>query len=93
VVRPKCNKKVGFCPKYKEFRPTGSRGVKRVEISRAEIEALRLKNIENFEQKKAAKVMGVSQSTFQRVLTSAYKKVSTALVEGKIIKLNKKNIQ
>ena len=64
-----------------------------MEISRAEIEALRLKNIENFEQKKAAKVMGVSQSTFQRVLTSAYKKVSTALVEGKIIKLNKKNIQ
>lgn len=91
MVRPKCNKKVSFCPKYKEFKPEGcNKGVSLVEIDIEESEALRLKNIENLDQKTAAKKMGISQSTFQRILTSAYKKVSNALIGGKIIKLNEK---
>lgn len=60
-----------------------------MEISEEEIEALRLKNIKGLDQTKAAGQMGVSQSTFQRVLTSAYKKVSEALVKGKILKIRK----
>jgi len=89
MVRPKCDKKVGFCPKYKEFKPEGCpKGVKLVEIDLEESEALRLKNIQNLDQKSAAKKMGISQSTFQRILSSAYKKVSSALIEGNIIKLN-----
>lgn len=91
MVRPKCEKKVGVCPKYGEFKPEGCpKSLKNVEIEREETEALRLKNIENLDQKTAAKKMGISQSTFQRILSSAYKKVSYALIEGKIIKLNKK---
>lgn len=91
MVRPKCDKKVGFCPKYKEFKPEGcGKGIKNIEIDREEAEALRLKNIENLNQAESAKKMGISQSTFQRILTSAYKKVSLALIKGKIIKLNKK---
>jgi predicted DNA-binding protein (UPF0251 family) len=89
MVRPKCDKKVGFCPKYKEFKPEGCpKGMKLVEIDLEESEALRLKNIQNLDQKSAAKKMGISQSTFQRILSSAYKKVSSALIEGNIIKLN-----
>jgi predicted DNA-binding protein (UPF0251 family) len=91
MVRPKCNKKVDFCPKYKEFKPEGcTLGVDLVYIEKEEAEALRLKNIENLDQKNAAMKMGISQSTFQRILSSAYKKVSVALIEGKIIKLNQK---
>ena len=91
MVRPKCDKKVSFCPKYKEFKPEGCCKSALVEyISPEEAEALRLKNIENLDQNAAAKKMGISQSTFQRILVSAYKKVSGALIEGKIIKLNEK---
>lgn len=91
MVRPKCDKKVDFCPKYIEFKPEGCpKGMKLVEIELEEAEALRLKNIENLDQKSAAKKMGISQSTFQRILISAYKKVSSALIAGNIIKLNEK---
>lgn len=88
MVRPKSEKKVGFCPTYEEFKPEGCCGTtETIHIDREEAEALRLKNIENLDQNEAAKKMGISQSTFQRILTSAYKKMSKALIEGKIIKL------
>ncbi|MEK7588990.1 MAG: DUF134 domain-containing protein [Patescibacteria group bacterium] len=91
MVRPKCDKKMGPCPKYEEFKPEGcTKGVELVEIEREEAEALRLKNIVGLDQKESALKMGISQSTFQRILSSAYKKVSKALIEGQIIKLNKK---
>lgn len=91
MVRPKCDKKIGFNPKYNEFKPEGCcKTEKIVYIDAEEVEALRLKNIENLCQRGGAKKMGVSQSTFQRILVSAYKKVTIALIEGKIIKLNEK---
>jgi len=58
-----------------------------VELSMEELEALRLKNILGFNQNQCAKKMKTSQSTFQRILSSAYKKVTEALVEGKAIRI------
>jgi len=58
-----------------------------IELTTEEIEALRLKNIEELDQVEAAKKMSTSQSTFQRILCSAYKKVSNALINGKAIKI------
>jgi len=60
-----------------------------VELSQEEVEALRLKNIHGLDQQGAAKKMKTSQSTFQRILSSAYKKISEALIEGKAIKIVK----
>ena len=60
-----------------------------VELTREEVEALRLKNIKNLDQIDAAKQMKTSQSTFQRILTSAYKKMSKAIIEGRAIKIIK----
>jgi len=51
------------------------------------VESLRLKNINNLNQIECAKKMNTSQSTFQRILSSAYKKISEAIVEGKSIKI------
>lgn len=51
---------------------------------------MRLKNIEELEQTEAAKKMGISQSTFQRILASAYKKMSEALIYGKALKIIKR---
>jgi len=85
--RPRCQYKIDCCPGYSYFGPDDSCCNGSIEISAVEIECLRLKNIKNLDQTKAAKTMGVSQSTFQRVLTSAYKKVSEALVEGKELRI------
>jgi len=60
-----------------------------VDLTAEELEALRLRNINDLEQGEAAKKMNTSQSTFQRILSSAYKKVSEALIEGKAIKIVK----
>jgi len=90
--RPRLNRCVKFDPKVEYFKPKGVplSSLKEVEISLEELEALRLKNIENYDQIECAKRMKTSQSTFQRILSSAYKKISQALVLGKAIKIIKK---
>jgi len=60
-----------------------------IELTTEEVEALRLKNIKDLEQEEAAKKMNTSQSTFQRILSSAYKKITEAIIEGKAIKIVK----
>ncbi len=60
-----------------------------IELTTEEVEALRLKNIEDLDQIDCAKKMKTSQSTFQRILSSAYKKISEALINGKAIEIIK----
>lgn len=60
-----------------------------VELTAEEAEALRLKNVKDMDQTEAAEKMNTSQSTFQRILSSAYKKIAEALIEGKAIKIIK----
>jgi len=82
---------VRFNPKTKFFKPQGVplRSLTIVELTREEVEALHLKNIKDLDQVACAKKMNTSQSTFQRILTSAYKKISRALIEGKAIRITK----
>ena len=41
MVRPRCDKKVDFCPKYTEFKPEGCpKGKKLIEIEIEEAEAV-----------------------------------------------------
>ncbi len=87
--RPRCDVKINYCPPFSTFRPGDSSECECVDITPEEIESLRLKNIKNLDQTKAAEKMGISQSTFQRILASAYKKVSLALVEGRELRLLK----
>jgi predicted DNA-binding protein (UPF0251 family) len=60
-----------------------------IELTAEELEALRLKNLKDLDQTECAELMKTSQSTFQRILSSAYKKITTALVSGKAIKIVK----
>jgi len=57
-------------------------GLKRVQLLPEELEALRLADLEGLEQVQAAELMGVSRSTFQRILAKARRQVSLALVGG-----------
>jgi predicted DNA-binding protein (UPF0251 family) len=51
------------------------------------MEAHRLRYVEGLEQIEAAKQMETSQSTYQRILVGANKKIADALVHGKAIQI------
>lgn len=87
MTRPRSRCKIRFCIKIRQFKPEGVAAcdLKRIELSPEEAEALRLRNIERLEQIAGARHMGISQSTFQRLLVSANQKVAQALFEGKAI--------
>ena len=92
MVRPRLCRRIKFNPSVTYFKPQGipMRHLEVVELTFEEAEALRLRNIKDLEQEEAAKHMNTSQSTFQRILSSAYKKISEALIQGKAIKIIRK---
>ena len=73
-MRAKKHRHIQFKPKIRLFKPQGD-GTQEaaVILLDEELEALRLKNIENLDQEDAAKKMGISQSTFQRIIQELYK--------------------
>ena len=91
MPRPRLCRRIQFDPNITYFKPQGvpMRHLEIVELTTEEVEALRLRNIKDLEQEKAAKKMNTSQSTYQRILSSAYKKITEALIEGKAIKIIK----
>lgn len=92
MARPKKFRNVGFEPEVLYFKPRGIplRGLSEVELNVDELEALRLVNIEEMNQTKAAEKMQIHQSTLQRILKKANKKIALALIEGKAIRINDK---
>ena len=92
MPRPRLRKNIKFKPQVTYFKPQGVplRDLKETELSSEEVEALRLKNIQEYDQNTCAQKMQTSQSTFQRIISSAYKKISLALIEGEAIKINQK---
>jgi len=91
MPRPRLCRRVQFNPNITYFKPQGvpMRELEIIELTTEEVEALRLRNIKDLEQEEAAKKMNTSQSTFQRILSSAYKKITKALIGGKAIKIIK----
>ena len=89
MVRPRLCRRIRFNPNVTYFKPQGvpMRFLEVIELTTEEVEALRLKNIKDLEQIECAKLMKTSQSTFQRILSSAYKKITEALISGKAIKI------
>jgi len=91
MPRPRLCRRIRFNPNITYFKPQGvpMRHLEIIELTTEEIEALRLKNIEELDQNGCAKKMKTSQSTFQRILASGYKKMTKALIDGKAIKIVK----
>lgn len=89
MARPKIRKIVNILPLYTYYKPQGI-PITNLDIeilSVEELEALKLKDKENFDQVSAAKKMGISRSTFQRLLKSARSKVVDSIIEGKALKI------
>ena len=91
MPRPRLCRRVRFKPDVTYFKPQGipMRMLDEVELTTEEVEALRLKNIKGLDQNECAQKMNTSQSTFQRILSSAYKKISMAIINGMAIKIKK----
>jgi len=91
MPRPIKPRRIFFDPKAVYFKPRAMplSVLEEVVLGSDELEALRLCDYKDMEQVKAAKKMKISQSTLQRILSSARQKIATALVEGKAIKINK----
>ncbi|MBU0624720.1 DUF134 domain-containing protein [Patescibacteria group bacterium] len=89
MPRPRLHRRIRFDPSATYFKPQGipMRLLEVVNLSREELEAFRLKHVEDLDQISCAKKMQTSQSTFQRILSSAGKKIAEALVRGKAIKI------
>jgi predicted DNA-binding protein (UPF0251 family) len=84
-------KNIKFEPQFTFFKPKGVklRDLEVINITKEEIEAYRLRHLEKKCQKEAAKTMKTSQSTYQRILYSAYEKIADSLINGKGIKMVK----
>jgi len=89
MPRPRLCRRVKFNPSVTYFKPQGvpMKCLDVIELTIEEIEAYRLRYIENMEQNDGAKEMNTSQSTYQRILSSANKKIADALINGKAIKI------
>jgi len=88
MSRPRCRRRIRFCPTASYFKPVGIplRLLEVVYLTKEEGEVLRLRHQKGLNQTQGAKEMKTSQSTFQRILRSACQKIATAVVEGKAIR-------
>jgi predicted DNA-binding protein (UPF0251 family) len=77
--------KVGHTPSVKTFRPEPEGHGEPIQLDLAELEAVRLVDMEDLSQEAAGEAMGVSRGTIWRLLQSGRRKTVTALVEGRIL--------
>ena len=92
MPRPRLRRNVCFSPEITFYKPQGVpiNRLESVDLTLEEVEALRLKSVEELSQNECAEKMHTSQSTFQRILSSAQKKVNMAIVNGMAIKIHNK---
>jgi len=79
---------IGHRPQTREFTPTPRGQEPPIVLEPAELEALRLVDLEDHTQEEAGDKMGVSRGTIWRLLQEARKKVTRALVEGTSLKIS-----
>ena len=84
MPRPRKKRTIEYVPAEVTYKPVGQQlaGLHQIWLSYDELEALRLSDVEGLYQAEAATRMGISRSTFQRILSQAHHKVARALVEG-----------
>lgn len=89
MVRPKICRRVRSNPDVVYFKPQGvpMRILDEVVLALDEYEAIRLKDMEGLDQETCAKKMNISQPTFHRLVLGARKKISSAIIKGKAIKI------
>ncbi|WP_010233453.1 DUF134 domain-containing protein [Clostridium arbusti] len=90
MPRPVKYRKIENLPQYTYFVPMGRKKceIEDITIKVEELEAIRLKDIEDLNQEECAKKMHISRQTFQNIIDNARKKIATAIIEGKAINIS-----
>lgn len=89
VPRPRSSRRVAGKPVTAVFKPIGI-PMPRLEetvMTLDEFEAVRLADLDGLYQEEAAGRMGISRSTFSRLIDSAHRKLADALVHGKALRI------
>jgi predicted DNA-binding protein (UPF0251 family) len=76
----------GFMPIWKN---TENKEIETVDIFCDEMEAMKLINLDDMNMKEGGEKMWVSAPTFNRIVNSAYKKVTDAIINGKWLVVKK----
>lgn len=89
MPRPRKHRRLRGNPQPAIFKPVGIplEAVDCVTLLYEELEALRLADLEGWYQEDAAVQMGVSRSTFQRIVAEARRKVVQVLVSGAALQI------
>ena len=89
MPRPRKRRILDRAPQAAIYKPAGVplNGLRRVRLLQEELEALRLADLEGLTQEEAARRMGISRSTFQRVVAQARRQVALALAEGHALQI------
>ena len=95
MPRPTRWRRVSFIPQVAYFKPAGvpKAILNKVVLSVEEAEAIRLKDLEGFQQEECAQQMRISRPTFHRLLESARAKLADALINGKAIRIEGGNFE
>jgi predicted DNA-binding protein (UPF0251 family) len=75
-------------PSIDRFTPAPQQSPELIFIELAELEALRLVDLEGLSQEEAGERMGVSRGTIWRLIQSARKKTAQALSEGRPLRIS-----
>lgn len=94
MPRPKNNRFVFEPPLFSEFKPVGiaARTLGHNLLTLDEYEATRLADLLELSHEEAAEEMGISRSTFSRLVAQARKKIADSLVNGKMLKIGGGNV-
>ena len=89
VPRPRKRRLLDRAPRPAIYKPAGVPldGLRRITLLQEELEALRLADLKGLTQEEAAGRMGVSRSTFQRIVAQARRQVALALAEGHALQI------
>ena len=64
-----------------------------VQLTVDQFEAINLADLEGLDQSEGAVIMGISRSSFGRILRAAHRIIADALINGKIIKIGIGDVQ
>jgi predicted DNA-binding protein (UPF0251 family) len=89
MPRPRKRRTLMRAPRPAVYKPAGVPldGLRRGTLLHEELEALRLADLEGLTQEEAAGRMGISRSTFQRIVSHARRQVALALAEGQALQI------
>ena len=95
MPRPMKLRQVAQAPYATFFKPVGVplNALEGVTLSLEEVEAIRLKDIEDLHQEECAKHMGISRGTIQRLLSRGREKVVNALLSSEAILIGEEQDQ